>query len=157
MVGYNTRRAVYPCCTLPKSIEELFGIRRDKHPSAAASVSEPPAKFACLDAVGYKPIHRPVQPMIDQPKEENDRRTNRQHFTSDRHGERERRTAGFGNGRRFTACRRDLYQAGIHLASNAKPTEIKGEEEKAPQAAGQAKDRHPIHKTGDEKDANEIP
>lgn len=40
---------------------------------------------------------------------------------------------------------------------SAKSNEIKREEEKAPAAAGQAKDRHPIHKTGDEKDANEIP
>ena len=32
-----------------------------------------------------------------------------------------------------------------------------GRRRKSPATAEQAKDRHPIHKTGDEKDANEIP
>ena len=46
MVGYKPGEVVPICDTPPKSIEELFGIRRDKHQSAAASICEPPEKYA---------------------------------------------------------------------------------------------------------------
>ena len=45
--------------------------------------------------VGYKPIHRPVQPMIDQPKEENDTRRTHSNRKTDQH----RRPIWRGEGR----------------------------------------------------------